>query len=173
MMISYPWAKFASARMVNQLRIGFKVFGIILCHRFRLSVFLFSIWRYLEERHLFRVGFHEVIILVYKNLVLGNLVADWLMIWSEFIWTIFRMKNEGMNLPKWTRTKSSTNQRPDYRGPSSNRPKLLLHGNPPDINAFCRYEGPFSSSFMLWPVLDEIEPLFLCMGISLIPLLKI
>ena len=104
MMISYPWAKFASARMVNQLRIGFKVFGIILCHRFRLSVFLFSIWRYLEERHLFRVGFHEVIILVYKNLVLGNLVADWLMIWSEFIWTIFRMKNEGMNLPKWTRT---------------------------------------------------------------------
>ncbi len=88
------------------------------------------------KNHLFWVGFHEVIILVYMNLDLGNLVADRLMIWSEFIWTIFRMQNEGMNLPKWTRTKSSTNQRPDYRGPSSYRPRLLLHENGREINAF-------------------------------------
>ena len=38
--------------------------------------------------------------LISSGLDLGNLVADWLMIWSEFIWTIFRMKSEGMNLPK-------------------------------------------------------------------------
>ena len=64
-----------------------------------------------QKKHLFWVGFLEVIILVYKNLDFRNLVADWLMIWSEFIWAIFRMKNEGMNLLKWTWTKSSTNQR--------------------------------------------------------------
>ena len=106
-------------------------------------------------------GFHEVIILVYKNLDLGNLVADWLMIWSEFIWTIFRMKSEGMNLPKWTRTKSSTNQRPDYRGPSSYRPKLLLHENPLEINGFLSiwtrtiFEFIYASTCN---VLDKIKP---------------
>ena len=73
---------------------------------------------------------------IYKNLDLDDLVADWLIIWSEFIWTIFRIKNEGMNLPNWTRTKSLTNQRPDYRGPSSYRQKLLLHENPLEINTF-------------------------------------
>ena len=89
------------------------------------------------KRHLFRVGFHEKIILVHKNLDLDNRMADWLMIWSEFIWTIFgRIKNEGMNLPEWTRTKSSTSQRPDYRGLSSYRPRLLLHENLLEINAF-------------------------------------
>ena len=64
---------------------------------------------------------------------------------KSFIRKTYRSKHTFTNLflhfsfekwSKWTRTKSSTNQRPDYRGPSSYRPKLLLHENPLEINAF-------------------------------------
>ena len=69
------------------------------------------------------------------------------MIWFEFKWTFFPTKNDGINfsteLGIWTRTRSSTNQRPDYRWSktqSSYRLKLSLYPKPREIIVFCRYE---------------------------------
>ena len=75
------------------------------------------------------------------------------------------MKKEGMNLPKWTRTKSLTNQRPDYRGPSSYRQKLLLHENPLEINAFLSiwtrtiFEFIYALTCNSWKPLKKIRKL--------------
>jgi len=53
---------------------------------------------------------------------------------------------------KWTRTKSSTNLRPDYRGPGSYRPWLFLHENPLEINAFLSiWTRTISSDHFRWP----------------------
>ena len=58
-----------------------------------------------KKRHLFQVGFHEVIILVYKNLDRWFGPSSFKQIHSFFL--------HWKKLSKWTRTKSSTNQRPD------------------------------------------------------------
>ena len=88
-----------------------------------------------------------------------DLDADWLMICPEFIWTIF--SNEKL------RNELRPNRQPISdqinHGPSSYRPKLLLHGKTTRKNAFFRYEqGPFWVHLCddLSPLHKNFQPLF-------------
>ena len=60
---------------------------------------------------------------------MDDLIVDWLMISSEFICTKFS-KKEGMNLSIGRRTKSSTNQPPDYRWSTFLESKMITASNP-------------------------------------------
>ena len=106
------------------------------------------------KRHLFQVGFHEVIILVYKNLDHGwsdrwlgdDLVQVHL---GKFIPSLFIRKIVQMN----------SDQTINQSAIRSTMVQVLIDQNYNFMKThskkmpFCLYElGPFSSSFMLWPV---------------------
>ena len=94
------------------------------------------------KKHLYRVGFDTAIILFQKNLDSrwsGDriLVIDWLMIWSEFIWTIFfESKMTGwIFLYELEPNHQPISDRINH-GASSYKEKLALHRNQRDINPF-------------------------------------
>ena len=86
----------------------------------------------LRKYHFFRMGFDEAIILVSKKFDHGPwmilLLIDWWFRPSSYAQNF--PKNGGMNLSIGSRSKSSTNQRPDNRWPKFLETKMIAASNP-------------------------------------------